>query len=127
MRYGYFEDWELASKDRKPSPYGPMNVQKALLDLLNDLRAAYGKPLVVSSAYRSPEHNKAVGGVPNSYHTQGLAADIYPLAAHADDLRVLRDICNKVNANGGVGLYDTFVHVDARGYRARWDNRSRQV
>lgn len=125
MKYGYFEDSELASKDGKPSPYGPMNVQKPLLELLNSLRAAYGKPLVVNSAYRSPEHNKAVGGVPNSYHTQGLAADIRPTEANKDDLRVLRDICNRLNAEGGVGLYDTFVHVDARGYRARWDNRTR--
>lgn len=125
MRVGYFEDSELASKDGKPSPYGPMNVQMPLLELLNSLRAAYGKPLVVNSAYRSPEHNKAVGGVPNSYHTQGLAADIRPTEAHKDDLRVLRDICNRLNSEGGVGLYDTFVHVDARGFRARWDNRTR--
>ena len=125
MRYGYFDSTELASKDGKPSPYGPMNVQEPLLKLLNDIRAAYGKPIVVNSAYRSPEHNKAVGGVENSFHTQGLAADIRPTESHREDLPVLRDICVKLNDKGGVGLYDTFVHVDARGVRARWDNRTR--
>lgn len=124
MKYGYFEAKELASKDGKPSPYGPMNVQEALLELINRIRAVYGKPLVVNSAYRSPEHNAAVGGVKNSYHVQGLAADLRPTAANKDDLGELQAICDRINPDGGVGFYDTFVHVDARGSRARWDNRT---
>lgn len=125
MKYGFFDSKELASKDGAESPYGPMQVQEALLQLLNAIRTTYGKPLVVNSAYRSPEHNREVGGVANSYHVQGLAADIRPTTENKDDLPKLQDLCNRLNSTGGVGIYDTFVHVDARGYRARWDNRTR--
>lgn len=44
--------------------------------ILEPLRVAWGRPLVVTSGYRSKEVNEAVGGVANSYHTLGLAADI---------------------------------------------------
>ena len=117
---GYFSSVEFASKDGKPSPHGPMNVKPGLLILLNKIRAAYGKPIVVNSGYRSPEHNAEVGGVENSFHVQGLAADIRPLDKNKDDLLDLYMICNKLNPVGGVGYYDTFIHVDARGYGARW-------
>ena len=78
MKDGFFDSKEFASRDGAPSPYGPMNVRQELVDFLNQLRLRFGKPLIVTSGYRSPEHNKAVGGVANSYHTQGLAADIRP-------------------------------------------------
>ena len=44
--------------------------------LLQPLRDAYNEPFIINSGYRSPETNKAVGGVPNSQHTKGQAADI---------------------------------------------------
>jgi uncharacterized protein YcbK (DUF882 family) len=37
----------------------------------------------------------------------------------------LQAIADRINVFGGVGFYDTFVHVDARGKRARWDYRSK--
>ena len=82
----------------------------------------FGKPIIVNSGYRSPEHNAAVGGVPNSQHVLGTAADIRP--EDLNDLPELQEICNEMNARGGVGFYNTFVHVDVRGERARWDNRT---
>ena len=45
--------------------------------VLDPLRESWGAPICVSNGYRSPELNKAVGGVDNSYHTRGMAADIY--------------------------------------------------
>ena len=122
MRYGHFDEKELASKDGKPSPF-PHVVQDELLELLNYLRERWGRPIVVNSAYRSPEHNKAVGGVSNSFHTQGLAADIRPLKG--ESMTMFRALCDACNPFGGVGLYDTFVHVDCRGTRARWDERTK--
>lgn len=44
--------------------------------ILDPLRAAYGMPINVSSGYRCPELNKAVGGVPTSVHLLGYAADL---------------------------------------------------
>lgn len=44
--------------------------------VLDPLRRRYGKPIRISSGYRNPEVNKAVGGVANSQHLKGEAADI---------------------------------------------------
>ena len=120
---GFFKAEEFASRDGKPSPYGPMHVKQELVDFLNLLRLRFGHALIVNSGYRSPEHNKAVGGVPNSQHVKGLAADIRPQdPKRLDELWALAD---HMNQTGGVGRYNTFVHVDRRGVRARWDNRSK--
>lgn len=124
MKDGFFDSKEFASRDGAPSPYGPMNVKPELVDFLNQLRLRFGKPLVVTSGYRSPEHNRAVGGVANSYHTQGLAADIRP--EDQKDLPTLWELCRRLNVTGGVGIYDTFVHVDRRGYAARFDKRTKK-
>lgn len=92
-----------------------------LVELLETLRAELGgKPLVVTSGYRPPAYNQAVGGVPNSAHVDGLAADVYSPAVPIDTLWSLAD--RLVGDRGGVGYYrgQGFVHVDLRGYRARW-------
>lgn len=123
MRVGYFDTDEFKSADGKESPWGDMVVDPALLAKLNEIRKAYGKPIVVNSGYRSPAHNAAVGGVKNSMHVRGKAADIRPTSKNAADLPELQRICDELNAEGGVGFYNTFCHVDVRGRRARWGNR----
>ena len=47
---------------------GKLLVNKAALDRLQALRDGWGKPLIVRSVYRSPEHNRAVGGAKHSKH-----------------------------------------------------------
>lgn len=44
--------------------------------ILDPVREMYGKPIVVTSGFRSPSLNRLVGGVPTSQHMQGLAADL---------------------------------------------------
>ena len=121
MKIEFFDTKEFESKDGKPSPYGETVVAKELIVRLNAIRSRFGKPIIVNSAYRSPEHNKAVGGVSNSQPVLGTAADIRP--EDLKDLPELQKICDEMNPHGGVGLYNTFVHVDVRGEKARWDNR----
>ena len=125
MKVGNFDTSEFRSRDGASSPF-PFVVEPALLYLLMCIRDRFGKPIVVNSGYRSPEWNAKVGGAANSFHVKGLAADIRPSSADADQLARLQDICLRTNSIGGVGLYDTFVHVDARGSKARWDNRSKK-
>ena len=48
-----------------------------LVKFLDELRAAYGKPIYVSSGFRCPRLNTLVGGVANSVHMKGWAADVY--------------------------------------------------
>ena len=76
----------------------------------------------VNSCCRCEKHNKAIGGEPNSYHCRGMAADI-----------VVQGVpCSRVWAylnekhRGGLGRYDTFTHVDVRGFSARWDLRKKK-
>lgn len=52
---------------------------KKLAEFLDGAREAWGSGIRVSSGYRCPELNKAVGGVPNSVHTIGFAADLQPI------------------------------------------------
>lgn len=47
-----------------------------LADYLDGIREKYGKPIFISSGYRCPLLNQAVGGVANSQHLKGLAADL---------------------------------------------------
>lgn len=125
MRIGFFDTKEFESKDGKPSPFDDTVVKRELIVMLNAIRSRYGRPIVVNSGYRSPEHNAAIGGVSNSQHVLGTAADVRPLNANMSDLPELQAICDEMNPHGGVGFYDTFVHVDVRGERARWDNRTK--
>jgi uncharacterized protein YcbK (DUF882 family) len=49
---------------------------QSLVDALEAFRAIVGKPVIVSSAYRCPQHNAEAGGAGRSEHVEGLAADI---------------------------------------------------
>ena len=55
---------------------GTLKIDTEALDKLQALRDRLGKPLIIRSAYRSPEHNRAVGGAPASKHMQATAFDI---------------------------------------------------
>jgi uncharacterized protein YcbK (DUF882 family) len=90
-----------------------------LIVLLQRLRDKVGKPLTVTSGYRCQKHNKAVGGAANSQHVLGTAADIrVPSGMSVDQLAAAADAVGFT----GVGKYykQGFVHVDVRGFRARW-------
>lgn len=55
---------------------GAIKINPEAMDKLQALRDRLGKPLIIRSAYRSLEHNRAVGGAPASKHMQGTAFDI---------------------------------------------------
>lgn len=62
--------------DNTPTPGITQNLERLVANVLDPLREAWGKPVVVTSGYRCPALNKAVGGAKNSHHMQGMAADI---------------------------------------------------
>ena len=55
----------------------PAEMSSKLIDILEKLRAYFGKPITITSGLRCSKHNAAVGGVSNSMHQYGKAADIY--------------------------------------------------
>ncbi len=76
--------------------------------LLEGVRAIAGRPLYINSAYRCPEHNRAVGGVSNSKHLDGAAVDFHcPGIKPAELARIARKI-----GFSGIGIYESFVHAD---------------
>ena len=84
------------------------------------LRALGAEPILVDDGYRCPEHNAAVGGVNDSQHTEGKAADI---RIEGLTLQQMYDRAKSIPAflNGGIGVYDGgFIHVDIRNGKARW-------
>lgn len=62
--------------DNTPPRDAVMSLETLVECVLDPLREAYGKPIIVNSGYRSVPLNKAVGGARNSQHTKGEAADI---------------------------------------------------
>lgn len=62
--------------DNTPSEEVKKNLEALVENVLDPLREAYGKPIYINSGYRCPELNKAVGGVSNSEHLTGRAADL---------------------------------------------------
>ncbi len=81
-----------------------------LIDKLQQLRDKYGKSITITSGYRSKEYNAKVGGVENSQHILGKAADIT-----AKDLDTLYDLCLELfSAIGDGRKKGKFIHVDVR-------------
>ena len=118
-----FSKSEFDSKDGAEMPNDVlMNVQK-LASQLQILRNNINKPITINSGYRSPEHNKAIGGVSNSQHLLGKAADIKVKGISTRILAALiEDLINDGDMlQGGLGIYDTFVHYDIRKSKARWN------
>ena len=125
MKIGnYFEDYEFACKCNRHNVVDGKNVldhviDKRLVDVLDKIRERVGRPVYIESGYRCEDHNREVGGVPNSQHVLGTAADIT-----VDDISIdeLANIAKECGADG-VGRYYglQFVHIDVRGYDAEWE------
>lgn len=106
---------EFESPDTKEVKLDPR-----LVKLNQAFRDRVGVPYTPNSAYRTPEHNKRVGGSPKSQHLEGKAIDIPLLKGYTID--EMADIAEEICFDG-IGKYETFMHLDVRGYRARWDVR----
>lgn len=86
-------------------------ISMALLLGLERLRLRIGRPINISSGYRCPDHNRTVGGVWNSQHVKGTAADIY---VDGMGVRELANICKQIFDGVGTYVSQGFVHVDMR-------------
>lgn len=99
------------------------NIEKAC-DMLEELERELKTPLILTSGFRPEPINSQVGGVPGSYHTKGLAADVY--SEEIDDWTLQARIVDYWHYKRGQAVgrgagYRGFVHVDYRGYPSLWD------
>ena len=94
-------------------------ISLTLVNLLQKIRNHFGKAVIINSAYRTEAHNKSIGGATYSQHKYGLAADIHingvtpkEIAAYVETL---------MPSSGGIGIYKSFVHIDVRRVKSRWN------
>ena len=135
------------------------DIDPRLLDILDVIREATGAPITVNSGCRCQRHNARVGGVvavkyyvpgtrkldlskyprgakggpKDSNHTHGTAADIKCVKLNAKqlyDLILRLHKAGKLPQLAGIGIYDTFVHVDVNpkvaGRLRMWDERTKK-
>jgi uncharacterized protein YcbK (DUF882 family) len=96
-------------------------VRLRLISALQKLRDRVKCPITVTSGFRCTDYNKKVGGVRNSQHISGEAADIH---IHGMDAKEMYGHALSIPAfkDGGIGIYPDrkFIHVDVRTKAARW-------
>lgn len=115
----YFTVGEVTQYDARRIPPRGSQIETnifLLADELDKLRHSWGVPISITSWYRPPSINRAVGGVRNSTHIQGYAADIFPSTTDPNkNLAQLERHC-LLHWKGGVGKGSRkgFVHVDCR-------------
>lgn len=121
MTTRYFTDWRNVPKKHWRWPDftaqeiacrgdGRIRINEAALDRLQALRDRLGVPLIVHSAYRTPNYNRQVGGAKHSLHLQGAAFDI-SMANH-DPLDF--EVAAREVGFTGFGFYprQNFMHID---------------
>lgn len=108
--------------DNTPDAKITERLRRLATEVLQPLRDAFGEPIVVSSGYRCPALNKAVGGSATSQHMQGTAADIHVLSDRPADNRRLFDCAKRLMDEGKIKVgqlideygYD-WVHISLPG------------
>jgi uncharacterized protein YcbK (DUF882 family) len=115
---------EFKCKDgtKVPGKLQPNTVE--LVAALEVLRYSLGGPsIIILSGYRTVSHNERVGGSTRSLHLKAQAADIkvehHTPRKVADKLEEL--IAGGHIPEGGIGIYEGWVHYDTRGTKARWN------
>ena len=100
-------------------------VDETLTVVLQCIREHFGKPVNITSGYRTAAHNAAVGGAKSSQHLLGRAADIRVDGVSVEDVAAYTE--SLMPDWGGVGRYPVkagratgWVHVDTRAEKARW-------
>lgn len=104
----YFKVKEFACKDGSQVVF----IDEYLGSILNILRSRVGKPVHITSGYRTPTRNKEVGGAKYSYHMRGQAADIRIEGMTAKE--IAKELDRIIPVGCGIIVYDTWVHIDTR-------------
>ncbi len=96
--------------DNTPSHADAANLKRLVTTVLQPLRDKLGKPISISSGYRSPLLNRAIGGSPTSAHMAGRAADIHvPGLTVAQVMKAVRDL--KLPVDQVIDEFGQWLHV----------------
>lgn len=100
----YFKEKEFACKC-----CGELVISDELTSKLDKAREIAGVPFKINSGYRCAKHNAAVGGVKDSAHARGYAADV-AVNGSSNRFKILTALLEVGFTR--VGVYNTFIHVD---------------
>lgn len=123
---GNFSVYEFACSDKSDT----VLIDTELVSILEQVRAHFGKPVHINSAYRTPAYNISIGGSPRSQHCLGTAADIVIKGVDPIRIALYLSSLSYFAKRGGIGYYSRaqvtggFVHVDVRATRSRWISKS---
>lgn len=118
-----FSAREMASKRE-----GEIKLDTEAMDKLQALRNRLGRPIIITSAYRSPAHNRAVGGAANSLHMQGKAFDVRMENQNPEEF----ETAARAVGFTGFGYYvkNGFMHIDtgpARSWGKPWPKSASRI
>ena len=116
----YFKKQEFACKCGKYCNGYPAEIDMNMVKIADKIRNRIGKPITINSGLRCKTHNANVGGVSNSQHLYGTAADLgcpsgctpAQMASIAEDI---------IGDTGGIGIYSWGIHIDTRSTKSRWN------
>ena len=110
---------EFASKDGSRV----VIINHMLPEYLQKARDHFDRPLIITSGYRTTAHNVKVGGVSNSNHVFGNAADVYIPGVSVLDL--YNYFCEIAGDSCEIGIYNNFVHFAVQPKKSRFDKRTK--
>ena len=105
--------------DSPDDPGSGNNMDQDFLEMLDEARSRAGVPFMITSGFRTEEHNASVGGKRDSAHLQGCAADIVACTSR-DRFLIVTALLEAGFDRIGIG--EDFVHVDSS-----WDKPSNVV
>ena len=116
----YFKKSEFACKCGKYCDGYPAEIDMGMVKIADEIRARIGRPISINSGLRCKTHNANVGGVSNSQHLLGKAADLgCPIGWTPSQMA---SIAESIMGNtGGIGIYTWGIHIDTRSAKSRWN------
>ena len=116
----YFKKPEFSCKCCKYCDGYPAEIDMNMVKIADEIRSRIGKPIHINSGLRCKTHNANVGGVSNSQHLYGKAADLgCPIGCTPTQMAsIAEDI---MGDTGGIGIYSWGIHIDTRSAKSRWN------
>ena len=119
IRYFTREEFKCKCGGRFCNGY-PVEIDMNMVKIADEIRNRIGKPIQINSGIRCKTHNANVGGVSNSQHLYGNAADLgCPSGCTPEQMD---SIAEEIMGNtGGIGIYSWGIHIDTRSTKSRWN------
>ena len=98
----------------------PSEIDMTMVGYADEIRHRLGKPLNVNSGLRCSQWNAIQGGVSNSQHLYGTAADLgCPAGTTPAKMAAIAE--EVMGGTGGIGIYSWGIHIDSRKTKSRWN------